>query len=130
MFLSGAEYYVLAALMFDLSQQICFHIIRSVLEDDDICVVAKLLGDIMAYRASGTGHLELIAGWFSIHLVIQITVLFDLGDLCVYLWLKLWFRYTFLVLVSTTQMIFGRVFIVAEVQAVNCYFKRASRGSS
>lgn len=33
----------------------------SVLEDDDICVVAKLLGDIMAYRASGTGHLELIA---------------------------------------------------------------------
>ncbi|VAH82676.1 unnamed protein product [Triticum turgidum subsp. durum] len=36
---------------------------RSVLEDDDICVVAKLLGDIMAYRASGTGHLELIAGF-------------------------------------------------------------------
>jgi len=32
------------------------------LEDDDICVVAKLLGDLMAYRASGTGHLELIAG--------------------------------------------------------------------
>jgi hypothetical protein len=35
---------------------------RSVLEDDDICVVAKLLGDLMAYRASGTGHLELVAG--------------------------------------------------------------------
>uniref|UniRef100_A0ACD5WIU4 Uncharacterized protein n=2 Tax=Avena sativa TaxID=4498 RepID=A0ACD5WIU4_AVESA len=35
----------------------------SVLEDDDICVVAKLVGDIMAYRASGTGHLELIAGF-------------------------------------------------------------------
>lgn len=35
----------------------------SVLEDDDICVVAKLLGDIMAYRASGTGHLELVAGF-------------------------------------------------------------------
>ncbi|PUZ53463.1 hypothetical protein GQ55_5G054000 [Panicum hallii var. hallii] len=34
----------------------------SVLEDDDICVVAKLLGDLMAYRASGTGHLELVAG--------------------------------------------------------------------
>lgn len=34
----------------------------SVLEDDDICVVAKLLGDLMAYRASGTGHLELLAG--------------------------------------------------------------------
>ncbi|KAL6840346.1 hypothetical protein ACP4OV_030156 [Aristida adscensionis] len=34
----------------------------SVLEDDDICVVAKLLGDLMAYRASGTGHLELAAG--------------------------------------------------------------------
>jgi hypothetical protein len=83
--------------MFDQSQQFCFHFVRSVLEDDDICVVAKLLGDIMAYRASGTGHLELIAGWFSIHVVIQITVLFDLGDLCVYLWLKLWFHYSFLV---------------------------------
>ncbi|RCV28594.1 hypothetical protein SETIT_5G415900v2 [Setaria italica] len=34
----------------------------SVLEDDDICVVAQLLGDLMAYRASGTGHLELVAG--------------------------------------------------------------------
>ncbi|KAJ1286666.1 hypothetical protein BS78_03G369500 [Paspalum vaginatum] len=34
----------------------------SVLEDDDICVVAKLLGDLMSYRASGTGHLELVAG--------------------------------------------------------------------
>ena len=33
------------------------------LEDDDICVVAKLLGDLMAYRASGTGHLELVAGY-------------------------------------------------------------------
>jgi hypothetical protein len=29
--------------------------------------VAKLLGDIMAYRASGTGHLELVAGRFSIN---------------------------------------------------------------
>lgn len=37
---------------------------RSVLEDDDICVVAQLLGDLMAYRASGTGHLELVAGSF------------------------------------------------------------------
>nr|CAB3479134.1 unnamed protein product [Digitaria exilis] len=36
--------------------------ILSVLEDDDICVVAKLLGDLMAYHASGTGHLELVAG--------------------------------------------------------------------
>uniref|UniRef100_J3L6T0 Uncharacterized protein n=2 Tax=Oryza brachyantha TaxID=4533 RepID=J3L6T0_ORYBR len=35
----------------------------SVLEEDDICIVAKLLGDLMAYRASGTGHLELIAGF-------------------------------------------------------------------
>uniref|UniRef100_A0A0D9V936 Uncharacterized protein n=1 Tax=Leersia perrieri TaxID=77586 RepID=A0A0D9V936_9ORYZ len=35
----------------------------SVLEEDDICVVAKLLGDLMAYRAYGTGHLELIAGF-------------------------------------------------------------------
>lgn len=48
------------------------------LEDDDICVVAQLLGDLMAYRASGTGHLELVAGLFSINLVIQNSVLFSL----------------------------------------------------
>ncbi|GJM92180.1 hypothetical protein PR202_ga08619 [Eleusine coracana subsp. coracana] len=40
---------------------VVFGLARSVLEDDDICVVAKLLGDLMAYRASGTGHLELVA---------------------------------------------------------------------
>ena len=59
---------------------VVLHLARSVLEDDDICVVAKLLGDIMAYRASGTGHLELIAGWFSIYLLIWSTVLFNLGE--------------------------------------------------
>lgn len=63
MFLSGAEWYTLAALIFEQPQQLCSSLFsRSVLEDDDICVVAKLLGDLMAYRASGTGHLELIAG--------------------------------------------------------------------
>lgn len=44
------------------------------LEDDDICVVAKLLGDLMAYHASGTGHLELVAGWFSIYFFFNETV--------------------------------------------------------
>ncbi|XP_078181742.1 uncharacterized protein LOC144575468 isoform X1 [Carex rostrata] len=34
----------------------------SVLEDDEVYMVARLLGDLMAYRASGTGHLELLAG--------------------------------------------------------------------
>ncbi|KAG0496572.1 hypothetical protein HPP92_001263 [Vanilla planifolia] len=34
----------------------------SVLEEDEISSVAKLLGDLVAYRASGTGHLELLAG--------------------------------------------------------------------
>ena len=58
---------------------VVLHLARSVLEDDDISLVAKLLGDIMAYRASGTGHLELIAGGFSIYLLIQSTVLFDVG---------------------------------------------------
>jgi hypothetical protein len=28
--------------------------------------VARLLGDLVAYRASGTGHLELLAGWLSV----------------------------------------------------------------
>ncbi|OAY73889.1 hypothetical protein ACMD2_01234 [Ananas comosus] len=34
----------------------------SVLEDDEVYSVARLLGDLMVYRASGTGHLELLAG--------------------------------------------------------------------
>ncbi|XP_042456804.1 uncharacterized protein LOC122041243 isoform X3 [Zingiber officinale] len=34
----------------------------SVLEEDEIYSVARLLGDLVAYRASGTGHLELLAG--------------------------------------------------------------------
>ncbi|KAF8664887.1 hypothetical protein HU200_054201 [Digitaria exilis] len=36
--------------------------LKQCFSDDDICVVAKLLGDLMAYHASGTGHLELVAG--------------------------------------------------------------------
>ncbi|CAN1732026.1 Diacylglycerol lipase-alpha [Linum perenne] len=34
----------------------------SVYEEDEIHSVAKLLGNLVAYRASGTGHLELLAG--------------------------------------------------------------------
>lgn len=37
-------------------------LLRSVLEEDEIYSVARLLGDLVAYRASGTGHLELLAG--------------------------------------------------------------------
>ncbi|KAG6667521.1 hypothetical protein CIPAW_01G106400 [Carya illinoinensis] len=33
----------------------------SVLEEDEVYSVARLLGDLVAYRASGTGHLELLA---------------------------------------------------------------------
>ncbi|RVW63221.1 Retrovirus-related Pol polyprotein from transposon RE1 [Vitis vinifera] len=35
---------------------------RSALEEDEVYSVARLLGDLVAYRASGTGHLELLAG--------------------------------------------------------------------
>ncbi|KAK1379270.1 Sn1-specific diacylglycerol lipase beta [Heracleum sosnowskyi] len=34
----------------------------TVLEEDEVYSVAQLLGDLVAYRASGTGHLELLAG--------------------------------------------------------------------
>ncbi|KAK4566880.1 hypothetical protein RGQ29_002938 [Quercus rubra] len=34
----------------------------SMSEEDEIYSVARLLGDLVAYRASGTGHLELLAG--------------------------------------------------------------------
>ncbi|KAI4338865.1 hypothetical protein MLD38_023873 [Melastoma candidum] len=34
----------------------------TVMEEDEIYSVARLLGDLVAYRASGTGHLELLAG--------------------------------------------------------------------
>lgn len=37
---------------------------RTVIEDDEVYSVAKLLGDLVAYRASGTGHLELLTGLF------------------------------------------------------------------
>lgn len=32
------------------------------MEEDEVYSVAQLLGDLVAYRASGTGHLELLAG--------------------------------------------------------------------
>ncbi|XP_020595922.1 uncharacterized protein LOC110035927 [Phalaenopsis equestris] len=34
----------------------------SVLEEDEVFSVASLLGDLVAYRATGTGHFELLAG--------------------------------------------------------------------
>ncbi|XP_065028265.1 uncharacterized protein LOC135651774 isoform X2 [Musa acuminata AAA Group] len=34
----------------------------SVLEEDEVYSVARLVGDLVAYRASGTGHLELLIG--------------------------------------------------------------------
>ncbi|TVU15468.1 hypothetical protein EJB05_38990, partial [Eragrostis curvula] len=34
----------------------------TVLEEDEVYSVARLLGDLVAYRASGTGHLEFLAG--------------------------------------------------------------------
>ncbi|KAM3702621.1 hypothetical protein ACB098_04G037800 [Castanea mollissima] len=34
----------------------------SMSEEDEVYSVARLLGDLVAYRASGTGHLELLAG--------------------------------------------------------------------
>lgn len=34
----------------------------TVLEEDEVFSVARLLGDLVAYRATGTGHLELLAG--------------------------------------------------------------------
>ncbi|KAL0812587.1 hypothetical protein Bca101_069030 [Brassica carinata] len=33
-----------------------------VIEEDEVCSVARLLGDLISYRASGTGHLEFLAG--------------------------------------------------------------------
>ncbi|XP_042491705.1 uncharacterized protein LOC122071424 isoform X2 [Macadamia integrifolia] len=33
-----------------------------VLEEDEVYSVARLLGDLVAYRATGTGHLELLSG--------------------------------------------------------------------
>lgn len=34
----------------------------SAVEEDEVFSVARLLGDLVTYRASGTGHLELLAG--------------------------------------------------------------------
>ncbi|KAJ1384648.1 hypothetical protein SESBI_42364 [Sesbania bispinosa] len=32
------------------------------MDEDEVYSVARLLGDLVAYRASGTGHMELLAG--------------------------------------------------------------------
>jgi len=36
-------------------------------DDDEIYSVAQLLGDLVAYRAAGTGHLELLAGFSQLY---------------------------------------------------------------
>jgi len=36
-------------------------------EEDEVSSVARLLGDLVAYRASGTGHMELLTGFFKFH---------------------------------------------------------------
>lgn len=36
---------------------------RTALEEDEVYSVARVLGDLVAYRASGTGHLELLTGF-------------------------------------------------------------------
>lgn len=35
---------------------------RSVLENDEVDSVSALLGDLVAYRAAGASHLEVLAG--------------------------------------------------------------------
>jgi hypothetical protein len=89
------------------------------------------LGDIMAYRASGTGHLELVAGRFSINFSWKALFCSILVNTSVFICdLMLWFHDSLLGLLFVNKMISGRVFIVAEIQAVDCYFERTSRGSS
>ncbi|CAN1247844.1 hypothetical protein LINPERPRIM_LOCUS6513 [Linum perenne] len=52
----------------------------SVYEEDEIHSVAKLLGNLVAYRASGTGHLELLAGFiFLVNFHIFYGPLLDFG---------------------------------------------------
>lgn len=34
------------------------------MEEDEVFSVARILGDLVAYRSNGTGHLELLAGYF------------------------------------------------------------------
>ncbi|KAL2900757.1 Amino acid transporter AVT6B [Bienertia sinuspersici] len=37
------------------------------IEEDEVNIVAQLLGDLVTYRASGTGHLEFLAGLCLLH---------------------------------------------------------------
>jgi len=41
------------------------------MENDEVYSVAQLLGDLVTYRASGAGHLELLAG-LSLHFVVKL----------------------------------------------------------
>ncbi|KAH8517805.1 hypothetical protein H0E87_005645, partial [Populus deltoides] len=43
-------------------QEVFDHGIRGAPKEDEVYSVARLFGDLVAYRASGTGHLELLAG--------------------------------------------------------------------
>ncbi|XP_038989675.1 uncharacterized protein LOC103717554 isoform X2 [Phoenix dactylifera] len=49
----------------------------SVLEEDEVSSVARLLGDLVAYRASGTGHLELLTGLALLQMHKQSPKLYD-----------------------------------------------------
>lgn len=38
------------------------NLLRSAAGEDEVYSVARVLGELVAYRASGTGHLELLTG--------------------------------------------------------------------
>lgn len=59
MFVSTTSIYAILVIFIVLS-----YLHRSVLEEDEVFSVARLLGDLVAYRAAGKGHLELMAGSF------------------------------------------------------------------
>lgn len=49
--------------IFDYSQyHTCLKLFRKNMEEDEVNSVAQLLGDLVTYRATGTGHLEFLAG--------------------------------------------------------------------
>ncbi|KAH0876719.1 hypothetical protein HID58_064113 [Brassica napus] len=45
-----------------IREVLCCREYMGVIEEDEVCSVARLLGDLVSYRASGTGHLEFLAG--------------------------------------------------------------------
>lgn len=47
------------------------------MEEDEINSVAQLLGDLVTYRATGTGHLEFLAGSLLFELIMN-AILFSI----------------------------------------------------